>query len=158
MLPGDMNATAEYCVSFVGGKKCEVSDANDNGNRFGEFLIEKELALLNTWFEHRKLHKDTWYSNVGNCSKTLDYISMSKWLTHYTQDCRVRTSYTFNKSDHRLLLCRMKTPRRKRDRNRFIKNQKKKERFDIGSLKDEYVKSNFFNKVDQLCNLIDTPI
>ena len=52
----------------------------------------------------------------------------------------------------------MKTPRRKRDRNRFIKNQKKKERFDIGSLKDEYVKSNFVNKVDQLlCNIIDTP-
>ena len=82
---------------------------------------------------------------------------MSKWLTQYTQDCRVRTSYTFNKSDHRLLLCRMKTPRRKRDQNRFIKNQKKKERFDIGSLKDEYVKSNFVNKVDQLCNLIYTP-
>ena len=70
VLAGDTNATAEYCVSFVGRKKCEVSDANDNGNRFGEFLIEKELALLNTWFEHRKLYKDTWYLNVGNCSKT----------------------------------------------------------------------------------------
>ena len=29
VLAGDMNETAEYCVSFVGATKCEVSDAND---------------------------------------------------------------------------------------------------------------------------------
>ena len=157
VIAGDMNATAKYCVSFVGGKKCEIVNANDNANRFWDFLIQKELALVNTWFEHRKLHKDTWYSNAGNCSKTLDYISMSKWLMQNTIDCRVRTSYTFNKSDHRLLICRMKTPRRRRDRNRFVKKQQKKERFDIGALKDEYVRRNFAMKVDQLCDYTNTP-
>ena len=157
VVAGDMNATADYCVSFVGGKKSEIVNANDNGNRFGEFLIKEELALLNTWFEHKKLHKDTWYSNAGNCSKTIDYFAMSKWLMQYAVDCRVRMSYTFNKSDHRLLICRMKTPRRKRDRNRFIKKTKKKKMFDIGSLKDEYVRSNFANKVDELCLSIENP-
>ena len=102
---GDMNATAEYCTSFVGGSNCTHTGANDNGERFANFLSSKELALSNTWFQHKKIHKDTWYSNTGNFAKTIDYICLSKWLNQYSTDCRVRRSFVFNNSDHRLLLC-----------------------------------------------------
>ncbi len=51
----------------------------------------------------------------------------------------------------------MKTPRRKRDRNRFIKKTKKKQMFDLGTLKDDYIRSNFANKVDELCLSIENP-
>ena len=77
IICGDMNATAEYCKSFVGGKKCTYSNANNNGERFANFLISNELALSNTWYEHKKIHKDTWYSNTGKFSKTIDYISLN---------------------------------------------------------------------------------
>ena len=48
----DMNATAEYCASFVGGSNCTHTGANDNGERFATFLSTKELALSNPWFQH----------------------------------------------------------------------------------------------------------
>ena len=69
IICGDMNATAEYCKSFVGGSNCTHSGANDNGERFATFLSTEELALSNTWFQHKKIHKDTWYSNTGTFSK-----------------------------------------------------------------------------------------
>ena len=152
---GDMNATAEYCTSFVGGSNCTHTGANDNGERFANFLSSKELALSNTWFQHKKIHKDTWYSNTGNFAKTIDYICLSKWLNQYSTDCRVRRSFVFNNSDHRLLLCQFKTPRRKCDRIKFVKKQSKAKKYDVGSLKDEYVKSNFIDKVDELCAMIN---
>ena len=151
ILCGDMNATAEFCKSFVGGKKSEVTNANDNGKRFANFLILKELSLANARFEHKVKHKVTWYSNTGKCAKTLDYVSQSKWLSQYTLDCRVRTSFTFNNSDHRLLVCRMRTPRRKRDRTKFVKKKSSSPKFNLGALKEEYVRSGFVSKVDQLC-------
>ena len=155
---GDMNATAEYCKSFVGGSNCTHSGANDNGERFATFLSTKELALSNTWFQHKKIHKDTWYSNTGNFSKTVDYICLSKWINQYSVDCRVRRSFVFNNSDHRLLICQFKTPRRKCDRVKFVRKEPKTKMYDVGSLKDEYVKSNFVSKVDELCRMIDDAI
>ena len=154
LIGGDMNATANYGKSFMSGKNVEFKHANDNGERFASFLIDNGLALANTWFEHKKIHNDTWYSNTGKISKCIDYISSSKWLMQYVMDCRVRTSYTFNSSDHRLLLSRLKTPRRKKDRKFFVK-KKKSARFDVNSLKLEYIQSNFVEKVDFLCGKIE---
>ena len=153
---GDMNATADFGKSFVGGRKCTFNDANDNGERFAQLLISNELALANSWFEHKRIHKDTWYSNTGTFSKTIDYISMSRWIMQYTNDCRVRRSYTFNNSDHRLLICRMRTPRRKKDRHKFVKKTPKTKMFDVSALKEEYIRSNFVSKVDELCTAINS--
>ena len=153
---GDMNATAEYCKSFVGGSNCSISAANNNGERFSEFLTLNDLCLSNTWYEHKKAHKDTWYSNTGNCSKTIDYISISKWINQFSIDCRVRRSYTFNNSDHRLLVHKFLTPKKRTDHKRFVKKQPKTKKFDVSGLKDEYILSNFVSKVDELCEAIET--
>ena len=156
LIGGDMNATADYGKSLIGGKSAHlVKGANDNGERLNNFITINKLALVNTWFEHKKLHSDTWYSNTGKTSKTIDYVTSSPWLMQYISDCRVRNSYTFNNSDHRLLVCRMKTPRRKVDRKRFVKKTKQS-RFDVNSLKDQYVRSGFVNKVDELCSQINS--
>ena len=157
MICGNMNATAEFGRSFVGGRSCSISNANDNGERFSNFLNLNELSLANTWFQHKEKHKHTWYSNTGTFSKTIDYISMSKWLMQYAVDCRLSTSFTFNNSDHRIRICCMQTPRRKVDRNHFVKPKPKSnsQKFDMGSLKDEYVRSNFTLKVDTLCHSIN---
>ena len=57
VICGDMNAIAECCTSFVGGMNCTHLNANDNGERLANFLTSKELALSNTWFEHKKAHR-----------------------------------------------------------------------------------------------------
>ena len=155
MVCGDMNATASYCTSFVGGSNCLYTNANNNGERFADFLTSNELCLSNTWFQHKKIHKDTWYSNTGNFSKTIDYISNSKWINQYVTDCRVRRSYAFNNSDHRILVCKLKTPRRKIDRKRFVKKKAKTRKYDISGLKEEYIRSDFVKNVDELCKEIE---
>ena len=66
-----MNATADYAKSFVGGKSCIIHDANDNGSRFGVFLNNFELSLVNIWFEHKPVHKVTWYSNTGDSCQNI---------------------------------------------------------------------------------------
>ena len=48
LICGDMNATADYGKSFVGGKTCIVHNPNNNGTRFAEFLNNSELSLANT--------------------------------------------------------------------------------------------------------------
>ena len=156
ILGGDLNATEDFRNSFMGSKKCDVSGANNNGTRLYEFLYLKEYALLNSWFEHKKVHKYTWYSDTGSFSKTIDYIAQSRWLMQYCVDCRVRISFTFNNSDHRLLISRMKTPNIKSDFERFVK-KKPKSKFDFNSLKDEYIRTNFMNKFNELCASIEDP-
>ena len=155
IIGADMNATGDFGKSFVGGKSCQIGEVNDNGNRLYEFLNQKELALSNTWFQHKKIHRDTWYSNTGKFSKTIDYVLLSKWLMQFCSDCRVRTSFSFNNSDHRLLICRMRTPRRKVDRPRFVK-KKKSYKYNTNALKDQYIRSNFVSKLDELCAAIET--
>ena len=156
ILGGDLNPNADFGKSFMGGKKCDVSGANNNGTRLYEFLNLKEYALLNSWLDHKKLHKDTCYSNTGSFSKTIDYIAQSRWLMQYCVDCRVRTSFTCKNSDHRLPISRIKTPNSKSDFKRFVR-KKPKSKFDLNSLKDEYIRTNFINKVNELCASIEDP-
>ena len=59
LIGADMNATGDYGKSFVGGKSCEIDNVNDNGSRLFQFLNQKELALANTWFDHKNIHRDT---------------------------------------------------------------------------------------------------
>ena len=47
VICGDMNATAEYCTSFVGGSNCTYGNANNNGEKFADFFISNELTLSN---------------------------------------------------------------------------------------------------------------
>ena len=71
-------------------------------------------------------------------------------------DCRVRTSLSIPSTlvTIGLLIARLKTPRRKKDRNVFIKT-KKQAKFDVKSLKVEYVRSGFIEKVDSLYREIE---
>ena len=46
ILGGDLNATADFGKSFMGGKKCDFSGANNNGTRLYEFLNLKEYLVI----------------------------------------------------------------------------------------------------------------
>ena len=63
-----INATAKYCTIFVGGKHALIQMLT---TMVKNFLITNELALSNTWYQHKKVYKDTWNSNTGKVSKPL---------------------------------------------------------------------------------------
>ena len=50
----------------------------------------------------------------------------------------------------------MRTPRRKVDRPKFIK-KKKAFKYNCNALKDQYIRSNFVSKLDELCSCIENP-
>ena len=155
LLAGDMNATSNFGSRFLGGNNCTVTEANDNGRRVEEFANQHRLAIMNTWFAHKKVHRDTWYHANENLSfsKCVDYIFMSPWLSTMCRDVRVRTS--FFSSDHRLLVARMATPHRRCDFPQFVKKKSAKRRnFEPLRSKSDPARQKFVTKVDELAQQI----
>ena len=61
MVIGDMNGRVghERYGNVVGPHG--VPNTNRNGKRLREFCEEKNLCITNTWFQHKNIHKCTWY-------------------------------------------------------------------------------------------------
>ena len=106
VILGDMNATIgpsrAGLESIVGPHPSDIVASNDNGIRLLELCASHNLKLLGTWFQHRQIHRTTWYSNTGTTSKTIDHILVSgRWKI--ASDCRVYRSAELGNTDHRLL-------------------------------------------------------
>ena len=112
----DLNATGRFDRRF--GMRAENTNVTelltnvqtDNGKLWAEYTRDTSLALVNTFHEHKAIHRHTWYhANRAICfSKTIDYVAQSKWLANFCQDARVKRD--FYSSDRRLLVARMATP------------------------------------------------
>lgn len=76
VVAGDFNATtgvAKFKSNFDGRKIVIDRDCNDNGQRLKQFCRSKQLNISSTFFKHRLLHRNTWYSNNKRTRKVLDY-------------------------------------------------------------------------------------
>lgn len=79
---------------------------NDNGNRMIELCASHNLKVAGTWFQHRRIHTTSWYSNTGITSKTIDHILVSgRWKA--ISDCRVFRSAELGNTDHRLVAAQL---------------------------------------------------
>ena len=142
ILQGDLNATCTLGArnsNFDGGSN-QVYDngdtANENGNLFIDFCITHKLSILNSWFRHRDIHRITWHSNDGVTKKVLDYSCCQSWLRQFVTDCRVRNSYRFGNSDHRLVITKLTTPANKRARCSRPLKRKCSPKVDLQSITD----------------------
>ena len=105
---GDMNATVgptrdgvEHIVDPF-----TSTNTNDNGERMTELSASHNLKIASTWFQHRRIHTTSWYSNTGITSKTIDHILISgRWRT--LSDCRVFRSAELGSTDHRLVAAKL---------------------------------------------------
>ena len=107
LVLGDMNATVgsnrTSLEHIIGPHPFANVATNDNGDRLLNICSTHNLKVLNTWYQHRNIHRTTWYSNTGALSKTLDYILVSgRW--NVASDCRVYRSAELGRTDHRLLV------------------------------------------------------
>ena len=133
---GDFNATtsaAWHNSSLRENSIVSSLEVNDNGERFHNFFDTCCLSVLNTWFNHKKCRRVTWYSPDGITQKVYDFILVCSWLRQFTKNCRVYRSYDFD-SDHRLVITTLNTPRTKTARYRKRKKKKSSKKLDIKML------------------------
>ena len=106
MILGDFNATIGSnrpdpgLEHIVGPHTSAGVNTNDNGDRMLDLCSTHNFKVLGTWFQHREIHRLTWYSNTGTVAKTIDHILVSgRW--RIASDCRVFRSAELGSSDHR---------------------------------------------------------
>ena len=104
LILGDMNATLgpdRAGLAHIVGPHT-FQHTNDNGRRMLDLCASFNLKCLSTWFQHRPIHRYTWYSNTGTTAKAIDHILISgRW--RIASDCRVRRSAELGNTDHRML-------------------------------------------------------
>ena len=113
IIGGDMNATigkdSEGEWPCIGNNNDDLP-TNDNGTRLLSMCQEHSLFPLNTCYQTKRIHRDTWYSPTG-FSKRNDYIIGEWYIKRFSTNCRVyrKASLPYD-SDHRLLAASFKFP------------------------------------------------
>ena len=81
----------------------------------------------------------------------------SKWINKFVLDTRVRTSYDFLGSDHRLLVSCFRVPKKKHNRMQFQKTKPRKIK-NISELKIPKSEKVFLDEIDAVCDSINSPV
>ena len=109
------------------------------------YLAENKQHVLNTYYRHKPVQSFSWYSNDGRTRKILDLCLCSSFLVRDSLDCRVRRSYDFH-SDHRLVVCRFRTGKKRTDR-KTVKRSPKITKIDFKAI-DDHHKSRFTEQLE----------
>uniref|UniRef100_W6NF69 Endonuclease exonuclease phosphatase domain containing protein n=1 Tax=Haemonchus contortus TaxID=6289 RepID=W6NF69_HAECO len=75
---------------------------SNNGERLALFCEQNAFCVGNTFFQHKRIHKETWCSPDGKTRKEIDYICISKKWRTSLRDVRVFRGADVA-SDHLLL-------------------------------------------------------
>ena len=150
IVAGDFNATTSISHKrcFFDGKKI-ITDplCNDNGNRLKTFCRIHELCISNTFYKHRMIHRDTWYSNDAKTHKVYGYIHTEPYVQKYMTNCRVYRGIDID-TDHRLLKATMCTPTTRIARKRYNKTPNEPKR-DVKSLLIPTIRRTFVENLNR---------
>lgn len=75
---------------------------NNNGLRIIDFCIQNNMVIMNTFFQHKDIHKYTREVKSRNERSIIDYMLIEKRLRHEIKDVRIKRGPEIN-SDHFLL-------------------------------------------------------
>ena len=151
VIGGDFNTTTSigrYKSNFDGKKILNDPDFNDNGSRLKLFCMTHKLSILSTFFKHRLLHRNTWYSNDKRTKKVIDYILAEKYVQQFTTDCKVYLGFEVE-TDHRLLKTTINALATKKARRRYCKNPTPPKRnYNIKALQIPEIQKSFVEALD----------
>ena len=103
---GDMNARVG-CVAIPGIiGEFGVNGVNDSGERMIEMCSECDMAVGNTYFKKRRVHKYTWFRRTRGevvCEALMDYVVVQKKIRHRLIDVNVLRGAAGGMSDHYLV-------------------------------------------------------
>lgn len=139
MLMGDFNAHVGNDTMTWGSVIGKNGDAhlNHNGELLLDFCAGNALTVMNTVFQHKDIHKYTWYRDALGQKSMIDFIMASPDLKKQVLDVRVKRGAELS-TDHHLVVAslrcqgRLPLPRRGKDITRVkweaLENQAAKER------------------------------
>ena len=88
---------------------------------FMNFAATENLYVMGSWFNHKKIHRDTWTHSDGISTSQIDHILVSPKVRKEVRDCRVVRSADVD-SDHFLVVAPIATQRRQAtQRSRYVK-------------------------------------
>ena len=107
------------------GKNNDIFPTNNNGNRLLQLCQSLDLYILNSIFQCKTIHRETWYSPTG-FRKRIDYIIGDWYVKRFCSNCRVyrKASLPYN-TDHRMLAGHFNFPSHKLRQN-LLKPSKNK--------------------------------
>ena len=114
VLMGDFHATVGRDVTTWGEVIDRHGEAamNGNGQRLLRLCAMNELVVLNTFYQHKDIHKFTWESKGRGLKSVIDYFIMRKVLRPGVADVKVIRGAEAG-SDHYLVLMRVNLKVRK---------------------------------------------
>ena len=117
----DFNAqVGTYTDMFKGviGKH-GVTGLNENRKYLLQICCSNGLLIMDTFFQHRELHKYTWYRPSMDQKSLIDFCIVSSDLFSDVLDVRVKRGAELS-TDHHLVICslRLSKPWPKRRSNR----------------------------------------
>ncbi|XP_071510344.1 uncharacterized protein [Diadema antillarum] len=146
---GDNNSGYDRAMGRYG---CGVM--NENGERLVEFCSLNNLVIGGTLFQHKDIHKLTWYSPNGRDRNQIDHIMINGMWRRSLQDVRVMRGADAA-SDHHLVLAVFQVKLRKTGVSKV-----KQPRYDIDKLEDLRIRGTFVlelrNRFQVLVDLEDT--
>lgn len=128
-------------TEFVLGKHGEVV-RNSNGDRMIDYCIINNLVIMNTFFEHKNVHKFTREVHGRKEKSIIDYILTEKQNRKVVKNVRVRRGAEIY-SDHHLLVGEIKITKQLHEEEEQNKGLKPKEIIKVYRLQEPEIASKY---------------
>ena len=136
VVMGDFNArVGNDCNTWKGivgshgiGDEHHDPRNNDNGSRLLDLCSQYDLSVTGTFFQHKDIHKYTWYQRGKDFRSQIDHILVRrKWLSA-VNDTRAYRGAEFCNSDHRMVMAKTKVhlPAKRKQRKVILDLEKLK--------------------------------
>ena len=112
VLMGDFNAHVGIDNETWKGVIGRHGDAsfNENGRYLLQLCCSNGLCIMNTFFQHRNVHKYTWYRPSMGQKSLIDFCIVSADLFSDVLDVRVKRGAELS-TDHHLVVCSLRFPK-----------------------------------------------
>ena len=129
IVMGDFNARVGKNVKVWKGVIGEHGEdvENDSGRRLLGFSAENEMRIMNTHFDHKRIHKITWSCPGRGLQSIIDYFLVRSDQRRYVHDVRVIRGAEIE-SDHYLVLAKVNIAKQVPKKTESRRSQLKSER------------------------------